>query len=299
MGKKTKRKFGDRKDATLVRDADPLHTFMPYLLLGRTDNEALLNDEMDLTAVTEYLEKKNASSPDFKYTIFHVVLAALAKTIYFRPAMNRFMQGHRLYQRNDISFSFVVKRAFTDHALEELVIMKFREDSDLSPIEQIHAKVSKNVQEIRKEKKEGSTMKTIGFLSRIPRPFLRIVARLLFWLEYHGWVPSSLVNIDPYHTTCFVSNLGSIKMTASYHHLIDWGTNSFFVIIGEKKWKPVFQKDGSYDMRELLPLGFTIDERIADGFYFANSIKIMRYIIAHPELLDEPLNAKIDFEGEF
>ena len=155
MSKKVKRKFGDRRDATLVRDADPLHAFMPYLLLGRTDNEALLNDEIDLTAVMEYLEKKNASSPDFKYTIFHVVLAALAKTIYLRPAMNRFLQGHRLYQRNDISFSFVVKRAFTDHAEEALVIMKMREDSDLSPIEQIHTKVKKEVQGIRRENKEG------------------------------------------------------------------------------------------------------------------------------------------------
>ena len=31
-------KKGDRKDAYLIHDADPLHMFMPYLLLGRTDN---------------------------------------------------------------------------------------------------------------------------------------------------------------------------------------------------------------------------------------------------------------------
>ena len=298
MSEKKKRKFGDRRDAVLVRDADPMHMFMPYLLLGRTDNEALLNDEMDLSAVTEYLEKKNASSPDFKYTIFHVVLAALAKTIYLRPAMNRFVQGHRLYQKNDISFSFVVKKEFTDHSGEELIIMKFREDSELSPIEQIHQKVAKGVREIRQEKKEGGTMKTLGILTKIPRPLLRLVARLLFWLEYHGWTPKALEQLDPYHSTCFVSNLGSIKMTASYHHLVDWGTNSICVIIGEKQWKPVFKRDGSYEMHELLPLGFTIDERIADGFYFANSIKIMRYIMAHPELLDEPFENKIDIKGE-
>lgn len=298
MGKNSKKKIGDRKDATLIRDADPLHAFMPYLLLGRTDNEALLNDELDLSAVTEYLEKKNEGSPDFKYTIFHVVLAALAKTIYLRPAMNRFMQGHRLYQRNDISFSFVVKRAFSDHAEEALVIMKVREDSDLSPIEQVYTKVKREVQGIRKENSEGGTIKVINLLNRIPRPFLRVVAKILFWLEYHGWVPSALQKIDPYHATCFVSNLGSIKMTASYHHLIDWGTNSFFVIIGEKQWKPLFSRDGNYEMREMLPLGFTIDERIADGFYFANSVKILRYIFAHPEILDEPLTKPVDFEGD-
>ena len=198
-----------------------------------------------------------------------------------------------------ISFSFVVKRAFTDRAEEALVIMKMREDSDLSPIEQVYTKVKKEVIGIKKENKEDKTVNVIGILTRIPRFLLRFVAKLLFWLEYHGWLPSFLEKIDPYHSTCFISNLGSIKMTASYHHLVDWGTNSFFLIIGEKKWKPVFQQDGSYQMRELLPLGFTIDERIADGFYFANSIKILRYILTHPEILDEPLTNKIDFEGEF
>ncbi|MBR5296230.1 MAG: hypothetical protein IKU24_06530, partial [Clostridia bacterium] len=231
-----KKSFGDRKDAVLIRDSDPLHAFMPYLLLGRTDNEALLNDDLDLTETMRYIEKKNENESEFKYTIFHVVLAALAKTIYLRPAMNRFMQGHRLYQRNDISFSFVVKRAFSDKAEEALVIMKVDPESDVSPLEQVHSRVKKEVNYIRKENNMGSTVETVSFLTKIPRPLLRIVSKLLFWLEYHGWTPAFLEKIDPYHTTCFVSNLGSIKMTASYHHLVDWGTNSFFVIIGEKKY---------------------------------------------------------------
>ena len=298
MAESKKKRFGDRKDAVWIRDADPLHSFMPYLLLGRTDNEGLLNDEVDLTETMKFLNEKNGENPDFKYTIFHVVLAALAKTIYLRPAMNRFMQGHRLYQRNDISFSFVVKRAFSDNAQEALVIMKVDPESDVSPLEQVHARVKKEVNFIRRENQSNSTENVIGFLTRIPRPFLRIVARLLFWLEYHGWLPSALQAVDPYHTTCFVSNLGSIKMSASYHHLVDWGTNSLFVIIGEKKFVPVFEKDGSYQMREVLPLGFTIDERIADGFYFANSIKIFRYLLKHPHLLEEPMQNPVEFEGE-
>ncbi len=294
MSKAMKKRCGDRKDATRIRNADPLHNFMPYLMLDRTHNEALLNDEVDLTAVEKYLAEKNADSPDFKYTIFHVVLAALAKTIYLRPAMNRFMQGHRLYQRNDISFSFVVKRAFSDKAEEALVIMKVDPESEVSPIEQIYTRVKKEVNYVRKENQSTGTMDAIGVLNKLPRPLLRLTARLLFWLEYHGWLPSALEKVDPYHSTCFISNLGSIKMTASYHHLINWGTNSFFVIIGEKKWQPVFSRDGSYEMKEMLPLGFTIDERIADGFYFANSVKILRKILQNPWILDEKFNVELD-----
>ncbi len=298
MEKSAKKRRGDRKDAVWIRDADPMHAFMPYLLLGRTDNEAVLNDDVDITNTLRYLEKKNEGNPEFKYTIFHVVLAALAKTITLRPAMNRFLQGHRLYQRNDISFSFAVKRIFSDSSAEGLVIMKMDKDSDISPIEQVHSRVKKEVNYIRKENKTDGSTNVMAVLTKIPRSILRVFAKILFWLEYHGWLPSFLEKIDPYHSTCFVSNLGSIKMTASYHHLIDWGTNSFFLIIGEKKWNPVFREDGSYEMRQLLPLSFTIDERISDGFYFARSVKILRYILENPEILDEPLSNPIDYYGE-
>ncbi len=295
MSKNVKRKRGDRKDAVWIKDTDPLHAFMPYLMLDRADNEGVFNGEFDMTAAMRYLERKNENCPEFKYTIFHLVMAALSKTIYHRPGMNRFMQGHRLYQRNDISFSFVVKRAFSDKGEEALVIMKIDPESNVSPMEQIYNRVKKEVNFVRKESGTNSTMNAVGILAKIPRPFLRFVARILFWLEYHGWVPDALVKIDPYHTTCFVSNLGSIKMTASYHHLINWGTNSIFLVIGEKKWKPVFSQDGSYVMQEVLPLSFTIDERIADGFYFAKSIKVLQHILLHPEILDEPIQNPIEF----
>lgn len=296
MEQKIKKRRGDRRDATWIRDTDPMHAFMPYLMLGRTDNEALLNDDIDITAVMQYLEEKNQNETEYKYTLFHVVLAALAKTIALRPHMNRFMQGHRLYQRNDISFAFVVKRAFSDHANEAIVIMKVDQESDVSPMEQVYTKVKKEVFKVRKENATDDTTQMMELLLHLPRPLLRLASKLLYWLEYHGKLPSDLEKIDPFHSTCFVSNLGSIKMSASYHHLSEWGTNSFFAIIGEKKWQPVFSPDGTYEMREVLPMGFTIDERISDGFYFANSVKILRKILAHPEILDQPILTPVDFD---
>ncbi|MBQ4136861.1 MAG: hypothetical protein IJD67_02015 [Clostridia bacterium] len=76
-----KRKRGDRADGKLIGKLDSMHAFMPYMLPGRVANEAVMNELIDMTAVLEYLEKKNADSPEFKYTIFHVVCAAVAKTI--------------------------------------------------------------------------------------------------------------------------------------------------------------------------------------------------------------------------
>ena len=47
-------------------------------------------------------------------------------------------------------------------------------------------------------------------------------------------------------------------------------------------------------MKEALKLSLTIDERIADGFYFANSIKILLKIFENPELIEKPINEPIE-----
>ena len=83
-------------------------------------------------------------------------------------------------------------------------------------------------------------------------------------------------------------------MDAEYHHLINFGTNSFFLIVGEKTKKPVFHEDGSFELKEFLPLSLTIDERIADGVYFANSIKVLKAFLMKPEYLLKPANEVID-----
>lgn len=294
VNEERKRKWGDRKDGYLVQQSDALHAFVPFLLPNRADNEAVLNTKIDLTAVEEYLAKKNADNPEFKYTFFHVICAALAKTIVMRPKLNRFYSGYRLYDRKDISFSFVVKKRLVDDGDEVLAIIKIDKYSDVPPIEQIYSQVKKIVYSAREEGKDDGATDAIGILNHLPRTLLRMFMWILKWMDYHGWYPKSFMEVDPYFSTVFVSNLGSIKMDANYHHLTNWGTNSFFVTIGEKKVTPVFKEDGSYEMRTTIDLGFTIDERIADGVYYANSIKLFKEILNNPEILDKPICTPVE-----
>ena len=65
------------------------------------------------------------------------------------------------------------------------------------------------------------------------------------------------------------------------------------MVIGAKHVEPVFQPDGSYVMHEMLHVGVTLDERIADGYYYARSIAIFKYILEHPEELDKPANQEV------
>lgn len=284
----------NRRDAFLVPEIDPMHAMMPFILPNRTDNEAVMNEKVDLTAVEEFLAKKNADNPEYKYTFFHVICAAIAKTIYLRPKMNRYYLAYRLYERKDISLSFTVKRRFEDNSDETLALVKINKESDEAPLSQIYESVKKIVFSARKEKQNDGATDAMAILTKLPRFLLKFVMNTLGWLDYHDKYPKSLMEVDPYYSTVFVSNLGSIKMHASYHHLANWGTNSIFVVIGEKKLCPIFAPDGTYEMRNMLPLGMTIDERIADGYYFAKSVKILKKLIENPELLERPLSEKVE-----
>lgn len=285
---------GDRKDGYLVKETDPIHAICPYILPNRADNEAVLTETFDMTNVIAYINEKNKDDPEFKYTFFHFICAALAKTITLRPKLNRFYSGHRLYDRKDLLFSFVVKKKFDDNAEEVLATIKFDRDSEISPIEQIYEKVKEIVYSVRKEGKTDSTTSKMNIMLKIPRPLLRLTFKFLGWLEYHGRYPKSFMVDDPYYSSVFISNLGSIKMSADYHHLTNWGTNSVFCIISEKKPTPFYNPDGSVTMREALKMSLTVDERIADGLYFANSIKIIKKLFEEPELIERPIGEQIE-----
>lgn len=295
MSEKQRRR-GDRRDAKLARNLDSMHVFMPFLLPKRTDNEAVMNEVIDLSSVMEYVERKNAANPAYKYTIFQVICAAIAKTIYLRPKMNRFVSGHRTYDRNDLSFSFVVKKKFMDDAYESLAILKMDQESNVSPIAQFHDKLQDIVYGVRVRGEQDSTTDVMDVFKKLPRWLTRIVVGALNILDYYGKVPAALSKSDPYNSTVFITNLGSIKMNASYHHLVNWGTNSFFVVVGEKFRRPYFLEDGSYELRDAVELGLTVDERIADGVYFAGSVRLLRRLLNEPELLDLPLAAPVDYE---
>lgn len=289
------KKRGDRSDARLIRELDAMHMFMPYLMPRRTDNEAVMNELVDMTAVLEYVAEKNAGEPEFKYTMFHVICAAVAKTVALRPKLNYFIINKRYYERRDISLAFAVKKKFSDTSSEALAIVRLDPDSDCAPIDEVYEQVKKVVCSVRREDKNDGATDIMGIFQKIPRFVLRAIVSALYFVDRHGLLPQELVKLDPYHTSVFLSNLGSIKMSASYHHLVEWGTNSFFMIVGEMKKRPFYTDAGECELRDALELGVTIDERIADGFYFLNSLKLLKKLLGDPKLLELPLSEKIEY----
>ena len=303
-GKETEKDMA-RRDGKLVKKLDPMHVIVPLLYPARCDNEAYISERIDLTKINAYLEEKNKAlaaqaeadaaggteAPVFQYTLFHLIVAAVMKTLRLRPKMNYFIANKRIYERNEITAAFVVKKAFSDHGAEALAVLKAEDDDT---IDSIHEKIRQQVYSCRSDVLDGST-ESMDIVSRLPFFLVRFVVWAVRRLDIHGKVPRALIESDPYYCSVVLSNLGSIRLKSGYHHLTNWGTNSLFVIIGEKKKRPVFREDGTYEMKETVDLGITVDERLADGYYYSKSIRLVRKLLENPELLDQPLHEEVEY----
>lgn len=285
-----KKRLGDRKDGTLLRDLDSMHFIMPLIYPNRCDNEAFISERIDLTNANRWLAEQNAKEPEYKYNLFQLIVAAMLKTITLRPKMNRFIVGSNTYQRNEISAAFVVKKLFADHGAEALAIVRSKETDT---IHTIHDEIFRQVSFCRSDHVDSST-ESMDLFNKLPRFISKTAVKFVCFLDRHGKVPKSLIETDPYYTSVVLSNLGSIKLHSGYHHLTNWGTTSLFCTIGEKKPRPFFDADGTSKMLDSIDLGLTVDERIADGYYYSKTVRLLRRLLEQPELLEQPLREEVE-----
>ncbi|MDO5331867.1 MAG: 2-oxo acid dehydrogenase subunit E2 [Bacillota bacterium] len=293
---------GDRKDGKLLRDLDSLHFVTGIIYPNRCDNEAFISERVDLTNINKYLEKKNeenkkliaeGKAPDYKYNLFQLIVTALLKTLYLRPKMNRFIVNDNFYQRNEVSASFVVKKLFDDNGAEALAFVHSSEDDTL---DSVHQKIYDQVAQRRSDDDNGdASTDSMDIFNKLPRWLSKAAIHFVMWLDKHGWVPQSLIATDPYYSSVVISNLGSIKMKSGYHHLTNWGTCSMILLIGEMKNRPYFNDDGTFEMRPSVDLGLTIDERLADGYYYSKTLKLIRKLLENPELLEQTMLTEVDY----
>lgn len=288
-----KRKRGDRRDGRRIRSLDGLHCIMLHLMPKRTEAEVYLEHSIDVTELMDFVAWKNSGDADYKTTVFHCVVAGIGRVVQARPYLNRFICGRKLYARNDITLSFVAKRKFQDHAEESLMTITAHNDTSLTTISR---KITGDVNQLRHEKGSNDFDAIIDRVGHLPGPILHLFIGLLQQLSAIGRLPEGLTQGDTNHTTVLLSNLGSIQCDCCYHHLNNYGTNSIMVTVGVIRDVPQLMEDSSVSVRKIMKLGFTADERIADGFYFAKSLKLLEYLLTHPQLLEVPLGEEIAYD---
>ncbi len=280
-----------RRDGIRVRGLDGYHNILPYIMPKRTEAEVSLTEQFDVTELVKYMAERNAKEGT-NLKIFHAICTAVARTIYHRPKLNWFISGRLFYERKDITLSFVVKQKFNDEADETLMFLKVDPDMTFDSVSKL---ILGDVKKVRKEK-SNDLDKLMTLVGSLPRPVLEVFFATLRRLEYHGVMPKGLTAGDPNYSTVLLSNLGSIGADSCYHHLSNYGTCSFMITIGvlHKEKKQMY--DGSWQERDVINCTFTLDERMADGFYYAKSLRIVKYLLEHPEALEERIQDPVPVE---
>ena len=148
MSETPKRRRGDRRDAVLLRETDALHFIMGIIYPHRADNEAYIAERIDLEPIKAYLAKKNVEGIEFKYTFFHVIVAALVKTITLRPKLNRFYANENYYQRNKVTAGFIIKKEFSDGSEEAVALL---DAAPTDTVDTVHEEIRRRVYATRHE----------------------------------------------------------------------------------------------------------------------------------------------------
>lgn len=287
-----KRGWGNRRDGIRLKKLDAMHHIMPLIFSKRCESEVFMYERIDLTALNEYIKKKNAEKSEFRYSIFNLIIVAILKTMVLRPQLNRFIANQNIYQRNELSAAFIVKTSLSDDAEEAMAFVQAEETDTLLDLQR---KIYEQINNCRDVTHKNTTDIAMEVIARLPAFIKWIVGCIARSLDRHGIMPKSVIADDIHYASVVFTQLGSIKLNAGYHHLTDWGTNSLFVAVGEKKMRPYHDIKGNITMKHSIDIGITLDERIADGFYFAKSIRLFKKLLDHPELLELPLNEMVQY----
>ena len=291
---KRKKRMGDRKDGRLVRTAQPMTKMMAFIMKDRADAMNYFADEMDVTETDAFCKRMIAKGYE-GFSFLHVMLAAYVRTVSQKPAINRFISGQRIYARSNIEVNMVIKKDMREDSPDTAISVVFEpDDTILEVYEKFNAAVQK---EKEKEDLDSGFDKTAGTLVSLPRPILRAAVRLLFWLDYHGWIPKSLTDLSPFHGSMIITSMGSLGIKPIYHHIYNFGNLPIFISYGVKRTAYRQKRNGDTEQRRMVDIKVVTDERICDGFYFASAFKMIRRLVEHPEsLLHRPEQILADID---
>ena len=277
-----KKRWGDRKDGRRVRTAQPMAKMMAFIMKDRADAMNYFADELDVTETDVFCKKMIADGYE-GFSFLHIMLAAYVRTVSQKPALNRFINGQRIYARNNIEVNMVIKKDLREDSPDTAISVIFEPDDTVIDVyEKFNAAVQK---EKEKEELDSGFDKTAGTLASLPRPILRLAVRLLFWMDYHGWIPKALTDLSPFHGSMIITSMGSLGIKPIYHHIYNFGNLPVFISYGVKRTEYKLKRDGSVEQRRMMDLKVVTDERICDGFYYASAFKLIRRFVERPAVL--------------
>ena len=277
-----KHRAGDRKDGRLLRSLPAFNKFVPFIMPDRNDACNFYEESFEVSAADKCLRQERVNG--YKGISFlHFLIAAYVRCVSMLPGLNRFVCGRRVYARNTISVILKVRLSSSISSPETTVKVDF-EPTDT--IFDVYRRISEKTDELKSGISNSTADDVTETLSRFPRPLLRLILSVMRVMDYYGWLPQSFLNSSPFHGSMVITDMSPLKVGPVYHHIYNFGNLPVFVSFGAKRRAYETDRTGRVVSRKYLDAKFVLDERITDGHYYAQFLQAMRYIFAHPQILE-------------
>ena len=282
--------FNKRPDGRAIKNLEPMQMIMPYVMKTRTDSMNMYEDTFACEPWDAYIKEKAAEGINLSY--MHIIIAAVVRLIALRPQLNRFCMNGKIYARPKIWVSFVVHPTLRDESVGTTIKLKFEGTETILEIaETINEAIARETINRKGENDTDKLLRTL--MKKIPGPLIKFVVNTLLWMDKHNIMPKAIIELSPFHTSFFITNLKSLGINHIYHHTYEFGTTGLFFAMGKEKQVPVV-KGNEITIQKEMGFGLVSDERFCDGLYFALSLRKLRRFMQNPAVLEKPLDKKVE-----
>lgn len=268
-----------RADGNKVSTKDAMYEIVPYIMPKRFDASNSIKVDIDLEKIQEYSRKCRAKG--VKMSHMAILIAAYLRLVSQNPLLNRFAMNKKIYARNHFCVCFVTLKP--DNDTDTVTKVYFDLDDDIFTVN------SRIEEAIAKVQNGGENNSMDDFMHKLLAvPFLlRGAIGGIKLLDKYFTIPFSLVDVSPFHTSLFVTNLASIRTDTIMHHLYEFGTTGVFISMGKPIKKTYVDDEGNAYEKKIMELGIMTDERIANGHYLGRCFRELDRYLRNPEILEE------------
>lgn len=269
-----------RRDGIRIKNVEPMYLVAAHVMNKRMDSMNMITLDIPLEPMLCYIRGKRDAG--IRISRLAVILTAYIRLIAEFPLINHFVVNSNIYARNEIAVGMVVlKGSMEDGGTMSKIYFQPTDD-----IFKVQERLQDYIAENRRKEPDNGTEKMIKILLSVPG-LLRGGVHIFRWMDKHGLLPKSVIEMSPFHISLLLTDLASIRTDAIYHHVYEFGTTSIAVAIGNSR-EVAKRKSGELIFQKCMPLGIVMYERIASGSYFAVAFHTFQEYLKHPERLEGP-----------
>ena len=267
-----------RADGRRTKGLTAIEAAIPHIMPKRVDAQNYVTEYFDEEVIKDYIRRVKKEK-GIRLSRMSVIIAAYYLAVLRHPYVNRFVMNSKIYDRNHFCVSFVMLKKRADGTPDETTVKVFMEPTD--DIFTINQRINDIIEKNSEPQHNNNTDKFAGFMLSLPvLPY--IVMALVRVMDRFGLLPRFIIDLSPFHTSMFITNLASINTSHIYHHVYEFGTTSVFLSVG--KSLPNFLS-GEHD-KKLIPISVVMDERICTGHDYALFCKTFHKFLRNPELME-------------